>query len=64
LALDEPKDNDEVFDINGLTFLMEKSLRKYLNGIEIDFNDSGFRPGFSITPQWAEQKLATGTCSI
>jgi Fe-S cluster assembly iron-binding protein IscA len=64
LALDEPKENDEVFEKEGITFLVEKSLKKYLKKVTVDYNEGGFRPGFSITPVWSEQDLFTGTCSI
>jgi len=65
LALDEPKETDEVFEIQDISFLIEKNLKKYLKGLKIDYNDGGFRPGFSITPNWsAEQDLFASTCSI
>jgi len=64
LALDEPKETDEIFEIQDIKFLVDKMLKKYVNGIKIDYNDGGFRPGFSITPIWSERDLFSGTCSI
>jgi Fe-S cluster assembly iron-binding protein IscA len=64
LALDEPKETDEVFKIQDLTFLVDKMLKKYVKEIKVDYSDGGFRPGFSITPVWAEHNLFSGTCSI
>ena len=64
LALDEPKETDEVYEIKEVTFLIDKAIKKYLKGIKVDYNEEGFRPGFSITPIWSEQDLFTGTCSI
>jgi len=64
LALDEPKETDEVFEINDVTFLVDKALKKYVKAIKVDYNDAGWRPGFSITPIWSEQDLFSGTCSI
>ena len=49
LALDEPKDNDKVFDNDSLKFLVEESLAKTCGGITVDYIDAGPRSGFGIT---------------
>ena len=64
LALDEPKEADEVFKIQDMTFLIDKTVKKYVEKIKVDYNEGGFRPGFSITPIWTEKNLFSGTCSI
>lgn len=49
LALDEPKENDETFDMDGLQFLVDKGLIDNCREIKIDFIDAGPRSGFSIS---------------
>jgi len=48
LALDEPKENDQVFDENGVSFLVDNALMENCGDIKVDFIDDGFRSGFSI----------------
>jgi iron-sulfur cluster assembly protein len=49
LALDERKDNDEIFEKNDLTFLIEKGLLDLCGSINVEYLDAGPRSGFSIT---------------
>lgn len=49
LALDEPKDNDKVFENDTLKFLVEDSLMSTCGGITVDYVDAGPRSGFGIT---------------
>jgi iron-sulfur cluster assembly protein len=49
LALDERKDNDEVFQKKDLTFLIEKGLLDLCGSISLDYIDDGSRSGFSIS---------------
>ena len=49
LALDEPKDNDEIKEQDDLKFLVEKGLMASCGDIKVDFLDAGPRSGFSIT---------------
>ncbi len=49
LALDEPKDNDDVFDQEGIKFLVDKALLVQCQEIKVDFIDAGPRSGFSIS---------------
>ncbi len=51
LVLDEQKDNDEVFDIEGLTFLVEKDLAQF-EGFEVDYSEAFLRKGFVINPMY------------
>lgn len=48
LALDEPKDTDDVFDNEGIKFLVDKDLLVQCKEIKVDFVDSGPRSGFAI----------------
>ena len=42
LALDEQKENDKVFDVDGFTFLIEQSLFDSAAPITVDLNEMGF----------------------
>ena len=43
MALDEPKDNDNTFDIDGLKFIIDKNLMKEAAPIKVDFSGFGFQ---------------------
>ena len=49
MALDEPKENDKVFENDTLKFLVEDSLLTTCGEITVDFVDAGPRSGFGIT---------------
>ena len=42
MALDEPKDNDDSFDVKGLKFVVDKDFMKKAENIKIDFTGMGF----------------------
>jgi len=42
LALDEPNDNDEVYDISGFKYVVDKKLLEKAKPIKIDFMGMGF----------------------
>ena len=52
LALDEPTEQDNQIDLNGINLLAEKSLTSFLEGQVIDFVNSGGREGFVVGPAW------------
>jgi Fe-S cluster assembly iron-binding protein IscA len=58
LVLDEPHENDEVFERQGITFLVTKDLYKKAEPIAIDFAGTGPGGGFKITSNLASE----GTC--
>ena len=60
LALDEPKENDEKYEQDGLTFLVDNNLIDTCGTIKVDFIDAGMRSGFSIS---SEKPLSGGGCS-
>jgi iron-sulfur cluster assembly protein len=60
LALDESKENDEIFKEDELTFLVEQNLLNTCGSIKIDFIDAGYRSGFSIT---SANPIGGGGCS-
>lgn len=42
MALDEPKENDEVFDIDGLRYVVDKGLLERVRPITVNFSAMGF----------------------
>jgi len=49
MALDEPKEDDEVLKDNGITYLINKELLERVKPINVDFVDSPYGAGFSIS---------------
>jgi Fe-S cluster assembly iron-binding protein IscA len=49
MALDEPGENDEIIEDNGITYLVEKDLFEKAKPINIDVIDSAKGSEFSIT---------------
>ncbi len=43
LALDEPRENDKIEDINGVRFLVDKAFWEKVQPIKIDFTPLGFK---------------------
>jgi len=56
LALDEPKENDETFDVDGYTFLVEKELMAKAQPIHVELTYMGFQVVSSL-------ELGGGSCS-
>ena len=57
MALDEPRDTDESFAVNGFTFLVNKDFLEKVKPIKVDFTGYGFKVDCGI------QFGATGGCS-
>lgn len=49
LALDEPSENDQVFEEGPLTFVMEKRWSEQIPSVKIDYKDSWLQKGFQIS---------------
>lgn len=60
MALDEPKDNDEIFERDSIKVLVEKSLMETCGTINVDYVDAGPRSGFGIT---SANPVGGGGCS-
>lgn len=60
LALDEPKETDEVYHRNGVRYVVDGELRKRTGEITIDYVEMGWRSGFTIT---SERPIFGGVCS-
>lgn len=61
LGFDQPKENDEWFEINGLRVLMQKSHAIYLLGMEIDWVEGLNNRGFSFNNPNAASTCGCGT---
>jgi Fe-S cluster assembly iron-binding protein IscA len=49
LVLDEPKENDDKYEFEGVTYLVDKDLGDLSGEIKVDFIDNGYAKGFSIS---------------
>lgn len=61
LEFDEKKENDEVFEIDGLTCIMEKSHGMYLYGMQIDWDNGLNNRGFTFSNPNASKTCGCGT---
>jgi len=62
MALDEPRENDKVFELGGITYLVETSLIDQASPMTVDFLDEGARCGFSISTRLSKPG-SCGPCS-
>lgn len=63
MALDEPKEDDEIRDNNGITYLINRQLFDQAKPINVDFVDSAMGSGFSITSSLNLGGGGCGSCS-
>ena len=61
MALDEPKDDDSVFDVNGFQFIMEKEFHEKAQPVKVDFLGYGFKIDSNI--EFDAGDSACGSCS-
>jgi iron-sulfur cluster assembly protein len=61
LGFDVRKEKDDVYEIEGLTVLMEKAHAIYLLGMEIDWVDGLNNRGFTFTNPNAKETCGCGT---
>jgi iron-sulfur cluster assembly protein len=59
MALDEPKNEDEVFDEKGTKFVIDKDLLSKAKPINVDFIETARGSGFKLTSSLAP---AAGGC--
>ena len=62
MALDEPKDSDEIIEDNGIKYLIDKNLYEEVKPINVDFVESAMGSGFSIMSNLAKGN-SCGSCS-
>ena len=60
MALDEPKEDDQVFDESGITYIVNKELFEQVKPIQIDFVESDRGSGYRIS---ADLSKVHGSCS-
>jgi len=66
LVLDEPKDEDEKYEVDGLTYLVEKDLNAKAGTIKVDYVNNGWQQGFSLSssePLSQPGGMSCGSCS-
>ncbi|MDH7460811.1 iron-sulfur cluster assembly accessory protein [Chitinophagaceae bacterium 26-R-25] len=61
LGFDAKLENDETFDINGITCIMNKSHGLYLMGMQIDWQNGLNARGFTFTNPNASKTCGCGT---
>jgi iron-sulfur cluster assembly accessory protein len=61
LGFDEPADNDETFDIEGIPCIMNRSHGIYLMGMQIDWQNGLNARGFTFTNPNASKTCGCGT---
>jgi Fe-S cluster assembly iron-binding protein IscA len=63
MVLDEPKDSDEIFKINGFTMLIDKELHTNTKDITVDYVTYGMGSGFRVTSEVPIGGKEGGGCS-
>ncbi len=58
MALDEAKDTDEVYEVDGFKYIVDKEFLKEATPIKVDFTDVGFKVESNIKVDEA----ACGSC--
>jgi iron-sulfur cluster assembly protein len=48
LALDEPREGDEVFDYEGIRVMVDEASLRYVDGSEVDYTESLMGSGFQV----------------
>ncbi len=59
MALDESKENDEIFDDRGIKYVIDKELLNQVKPVKVDYVESPFGSGFSIG---SSMKAAAAGC--
>lgn len=63
MALDESRDNDEVFDDRGVTYVIDKDFLEQVKPIKVDYVNSPMGSGFSISSSMQMGGSCGGSCS-
>jgi Fe-S cluster assembly iron-binding protein IscA len=66
MALDEPRDNDEKYEVSGFTYLVDKDLLEKAKTIKVDFAMTGFKIDCAIDfgAGSACGSCSSGSCSV
>lgn len=57
LALDEPKNNDKVQEVEGIKIILDEEISGYVKGFVIDYRNSFFGKRFAV-----DQLYSTSSC--
>ena len=63
MALDEPREADEIFEEKGITFLMEKELFDQAKPVSVDFIESDRGSGFKVASSLEANSACGTSCS-
>jgi Fe-S cluster assembly iron-binding protein IscA len=63
MALDESKEDDEVFNENGLTFMINKDLLELAKPITVDYVVTRMGNGFKLSSSLDAGSSCGGSCS-
>lgn len=63
MALDEPRDNDEVFDDRELTYVIDKELFDRVKPIKVNYINSPMGSGFNIASSLEQGASCAPSCS-
>jgi len=48
MALDEPKDSDEVYEVEGYKYIVDKDFMEKAKPVKVDFSEYGFKLSSNI----------------
>lgn len=66
MVLDEPKDTDDVFKVNGFTMMVDKDLHVQTKDLTVDYVDYAMGAGFKViseVPVAGGGGCGSGSCS-
>ena len=63
MALDEPRDGDEIFKENGITFLINKEMFELVKPITVDFISTPRGSGFKVSSSLETGSSCGKSCS-
>jgi Fe-S cluster assembly iron-binding protein IscA len=62
MALDESRESDEIFDENGIQFIMDKKLLEEVKPVRVDYVTSAMGAGFSVKGNLKAESSCGGSC--
>ena len=63
MALDEPREGDDILQEQGITFLLEKDLLQQVQPVTVDFVDTPRGGGFKVDSALAKLSACGTSCS-
>ncbi len=51
MVLDEPKETDDVYEVNGFTMVIDKELHGTTKDVTVDYVNYGMGSGFKVTSE-------------